>query len=173
MKPRLRFSFVVQSTITLAPSLPEVKADGYHTEPDGTMVGDHGGGVQAEDRVETVPAKPIQRDLRHEQESREGSDASGMTYEDIQRGIREQGANERRSLLKRFCKQHPGTSERAKQAIFKRQIFVGMSSDEAEASWGAPERKHRSVGSWGIHEQWVYGNQYLYFEDGKLSSWQE
>ena len=40
-------------------------------------------------------------------------------------------------------------------------------------SWGQPDDINRSVGSWGVHEQWVYGDEYLYFENGKLTSWQD
>ena len=41
------------------------------------------------------------------------------------------------------------------------------------ASWGKPDDINRSVGPWGVHEQWVYGYKYLYFEDGSLTSWQD
>ena len=48
-----------------------------------------------------------------------------------------------------------------------------MSKEMTISSWGKPDDIHKSVGSWGIHEQWVYGHQYLYFEDGILTSWQD
>jgi HrpA-like RNA helicase len=38
---------------------------------------------------------------------------------------------------------------------------------------GKPKDIKRSVGSWGVHEQWVYTGIYLYFENGKLKSWQD
>ena len=40
-------------------------------------------------------------------------------------------------------------------------------------SIGSPNDINKSTGSWGVHEQWVYRNKYLYFENGKLTSWQE
>ena len=51
------------------------------------------------------------------------------------------------------------------------------------ASWGDPVDINRSVGSWGVHEQWVYSFssgstigyklKYLYFEDEILTSFQD
>jgi hypothetical protein len=59
-------------------------------------------------------------------------------------------------------------------AIAKHRIFIGMTSDEAIASWGLPTDVNRTAGKWGIHEQWIYGdNTYLYFENNKLTSWQD
>jgi hypothetical protein len=56
--------------------------------------------------------------------------------------------------------------------IFAKKIWIGMTKDMAILSWGNPETINRSVGSWGVHEQWVYGDAYLYFENGVLTSWQ-
>jgi hypothetical protein len=53
-----------------------------------------------------------------------------------------------------------------------------MTKDEVVASWGNPYDINRTVGSWGVHEQWVYGEnisnrKYYYFENGVLTSWQD
>jgi len=50
--------------------------------------------------------------------------------------------------------------------------WTGMTREMATISLGSPNDKNRSVGSWGVHEQWVYDNLYLYFENGKLTSYQ-
>jgi hypothetical protein len=54
----------------------------------------------------------------------------------------------------------------------KEGVWIGMSAEEARASsWGRPERVNRSIYSFGVHEQWVYGGRnYLYFKDGVLTS---
>jgi hypothetical protein len=40
-------------------------------------------------------------------------------------------------------------------------------------SLGNPIDINKTVGSWGVHEQWVYNNNmYLYFENDKLTSYQ-
>jgi hypothetical protein len=51
-------------------------------------------------------------------------------------------------------------------------VKLGMTAAQARASsWGAPQSVNRSTGSYGVHEQWVYGGgNYLYFEDGVLTS---
>tara|TARA_R110000744_G_C19226129_1_gene547637 strand:- start:85 stop:795 length:711 start_codon:yes stop_codon:yes gene_type:complete len=52
-------------------------------------------------------------------------------------------------------------------------IWIGMTKEMAIISRGYPKDKNRSVGSWGTHEQWVYDDEYLYFENGYLKSWQD
>ncbi len=54
-------------------------------------------------------------------------------------------------------------------------IWLGMTDEMARLSKGSPTKINRTVGSWGVHEQWVYDNQdtYLYFENGILTSWQD
>lgn len=68
------------------------------------------------------------------------------------------------------------------KAIEYHRFVIGMTEEQAILSVGRPNEINRSVGSWGVHEQWVYRNCriggglrnfYLYFENGKLTSWQE
>ena len=45
-----------------------------------------------------------------------------------------------------------------------------MSKQAAKESWGEPDDINTKTGSYGTHEQWVYGNEsYLYFENGRLT----
>lgn len=64
---------------------------------------------------------------------------------------------------------------RVLKAIEKKEIFLGMTKDQVIASWGLPGKINQSVGGWGVHEQWIYGDYgpYLYFENNKLKSWQD
>jgi hypothetical protein len=57
-------------------------------------------------------------------------------------------------------------------AIGHKNIMVGMSSDQVRRSWGSPERINSSGGISGSHEQWIYGDDYVYFDADKLTSWQ-
>ena len=57
--------------------------------------------------------------------------------------------------------------------IKSQKIKIGMTKEQVLISWGEPDSKNRSVGSWGVHEQWVYGKKYLYFENNKLTSFQD
>ncbi|NGO40424.1 hypothetical protein G4L39_13635 [Limisphaera ngatamarikiensis] len=72
-----------------------------------------------------------------------------------------------------YVKAHPELSERIKSAVLEGSIIIGMSSDDVRASWGDPDKVNRTVGTFGVHEQWIYGDTYLYFEDGVLKSWQD
>lgn len=57
--------------------------------------------------------------------------------------------------------------------IFQEEIWIGMSSEMVIDSQGRPKDINKTVGSWGVHEQWVYDNNtYLYFENDRLTSWQ-
>lgn len=50
--------------------------------------------------------------------------------------------------------------------------WIGMTREMATISLGSPNDINRTVGSWGVHEQWVYDNLYLYFENGILTLYQ-
>ena len=58
------------------------------------------------------------------------------------------------------------------QQLLDGYYWIGMTGDMALVSLGNPWRINKSVGSWGVHEQWVYSSTYLYFENGILDSYQ-
>jgi hypothetical protein len=66
---------------------------------------------------------------------------------------------------------------RTLKAIADREVFIGMTQQQVLMSWGRPDRVNTSVGSWGSHEQWVFGDSpgasYLYFQNGRLASFQQ
>lgn len=75
---------------------------------------------------------------------------------------------------KNYVSAHKNLPKHFREAILKGEVLMGMSLADAEASWGKPKDINRSAGSWGLHEQWVYSLKvYLYFENGKLTSWQD
>jgi len=53
------------------------------------------------------------------------------------------------------------------------EYWIGMTTEMAEISLGSPRNKNKSVGKWGVNEQWVYYKDYLYFENGILESYQK
>jgi hypothetical protein len=58
--------------------------------------------------------------------------------------------------------------------ILEGRIWIGMTKGMAIESQGKPNDVNRTVGKWGVHEQWIYPyNIYLYFENGDLTSWQD
>jgi flagellar biosynthesis GTPase FlhF len=66
-------------------------------------------------------------------------------------------------------------SSRIANKILNRTIWIGMTKEMLIDSWGQPsdDNINRSVGSWGVHEQWIYGDTYVYLENGKVTSWQD
>jgi hypothetical protein len=51
--------------------------------------------------------------------------------------------------------------------------WIGMNKEMATISLGSPNKVNRTVGAWGVREQWVYETIYLYFENGVLTSYQD
>lgn len=96
----------------------------------------------------------------------------------------------RKMMRQNYIKTHPGISSQVKDAILNGDILIGMNQNQVAASRGRPYKINRSTGSYGIHEQWVmvttYGGitrtsgldkkaltyAYIYFENGKVTSWQ-
>ena len=55
--------------------------------------------------------------------------------------------------------------------ILEGKVRIGMTKDMCKEAWGSPRDINRTISDFGTHEQWVYGSgQYLYFENGKLTS---
>ena len=57
--------------------------------------------------------------------------------------------------------------------ILKGKAVIGMNREQVKLAWGNPRDINRTVGSWGVHEQWVYANSYLYFKNGVMTSFQD
>ena len=77
---------------------------------------------------------------------------------------------ERKKQVKKYIKKY---GEKIYKKLREGYIWNGMTKEMAIISRGYPKDKNRSVGSWGTHEQWVYDDEYLYFENGYLRSWQD
>ncbi|MBK7683660.1 MAG: hypothetical protein IPJ26_14855 [Bacteroidetes bacterium] len=62
------------------------------------------------------------------------------------------------------------------ERLRKGEYWLGMTDDMALISLGMPAKQNRTIGRWGVHEQWVYSvydRLYLYFENGVLTSYQD
>ncbi len=76
----------------------------------------------------------------------------------------------------------PDPSSRAGRiatAIAKQQVVIGMTAAEVVRSWGKPDKINSSASRDSRHEQWVFSRdrdigrtQYVYLENGVVSSWQ-
>lgn len=69
-----------------------------------------------------------------------------------------------------------GWSEQVWKDIRDGKIRLGMDAQAVLLSWGAPDDTNTTTTQYGKHEQWVYegyslsDNDYLYFEDGILTT---
>lgn len=68
-------------------------------------------------------------------------------------------------------------TDRELEAARQGKVFIGMSQTGAMCAWGPPDDINRTTFSFGVHEQWVYvagqydiPSNFLYFEDGRLTS---
>lgn len=71
-------------------------------------------------------------------------------------------------------------TDREMDLISSKSVSVGMTENALIASWGRPEDINRTVGSYGVQKQYVYGRiseyssrKYVYVEDGLVTSWQD
>jgi hypothetical protein len=87
-----------------------------------------------------------------------------------QLAVARQKAAEGKRIANIRAKKWPANIEKA---IIDNKILLGMTDEQVRMAWGKPETINRSVGSWGIHEQWAYGSTYLYFENELLKNYQE
>lgn len=89
----------------------------------------------------------------------------------------------------RFCEQDDedsGTAargpasidRRVQHAISARDIVLGMTRQEVEASWGSPNLREVAGNGRGGHERWTYGGRYslsgsrtVIFENGRVAGW--
>ncbi len=71
-----------------------------------------------------------------------------------------------------YVESHNTLNKKTSELILEGKISLGMTPDQVRASWGPPNDINETVGAWGVHAQWVYGSQYVYFENDVLTSWQ-
>ena len=80
---------------------------------------------------------------------------------------------EKQLLEEKYIKQY---GKEVWQKLKWGHFWIGMDREMAIISLGYPDDINRTVGSWGVHEQWVYSTRrklYLYFENGVLNSYQD
>ena len=82
-----------------------------------------------------------------------------------------------RTKAGQICKKNPWWTKETCENIANKKVWIGMSTDQAIASWGKPDDINKTVTSLGVHEQWSYERgdfsyQFLYFDDGILTTFQ-
>ena len=81
--------------------------------------------------------------------------------------------SEMQERISRLKKQVEGlTPEQVEQAT-DGNITMGMSHSAVRLSLGKPDKINDTTTQYGTHSQWVYdGVMYVYFENGKVTAWQ-
>lgn len=54
--------------------------------------------------------------------------------------------------------------------VAERHIVIGMNKNMVKDAWGDPDHINTTQGTYGVHEQWVYGKRYIYFKNGIVTS---
>ena len=54
--------------------------------------------------------------------------------------------------------------------VAEREIVIGMNKNMVKDAWGDPDHINTTQGTYGAHEQWVYGKRYIYFKNGIVTS---
>lgn len=81
-------------------------------------------------------------------------------------------------LYAQLMKANPGKYNMAmRDVVYENKIKIGMTKEESILSWNYPDDINKTTGSFGVLEQWIYrgsnyDNTYVYFENGRLKSWQ-
>ena len=66
--------------------------------------------------------------------------------------------------------------EKQRKLASKPDAAIGMTAEQVKSktSWGEPRYIKTTTNKYGTHEQWVYDDyQYLYFDNGKLTTIQQ
>lgn len=105
----------------------------------------------------------LAEEKRAEQERKKAAElAERKRIEEQQRAKAEREARIRSTYKKEFA-----------DLILAGRVRIGMTASMCREAWGTPIDINRTTGSWGVHEQWVYYDSYLYFENGILTTIQD
>ncbi len=77
------------------------------------------------------------------------------------------------ALLEEAFERNPDWSAEVRKRIANQAVWLNMTKLHLLLSRGRPSDVNRSIGSWGVHEQWVYRGWIAYLEDGILTSLQD
>jgi hypothetical protein len=114
-----------------------------------------------------------QQEIRVEEAQIQQQNAAAAEKEHISKKYEEeniQWQKERQEKLKKLQEKYPNDIA---LRIFDSAIWIGMSKAMLYDSRGYPEDINKTTGSWGVHEQCIYGDTYIYLENGYVSSWQD
>lgn len=66
-----------------------------------------------------------------------------------------------------------GYSKQKANDLLNGVIWIGMSATELKISLGTPQDVNRTINKYGTSEQWIYGDRYVYLENGIVTTIQD
>lgn len=117
--------------------------------------------------------KQIEDELKQQKEQKEAKEAEEEQQKENEKKAKEAEEKEKKEAKEAEEKKQKEIKEAEEKARKKSQgVNLGMSKqDVLDSSWGTPNKVNTTTTKYGVHEQWCYsGNNYLYFENGKLTS---
>jgi hypothetical protein len=121
-------------------------------------------------RIVTVEGEQARESARQARATAE--QAVEGRVESIQ-NLRREGCTPPARAVRNRLRKNPDWSDEIIATTACNRVRIGMTREQAIAGWGRPRDINRSTYSFGVHEQWVYGEYgsgYLYFENGVLTS---
>jgi|SRR6516164_4077093 hypothetical protein len=121
----------------------------------------------------TLPPSPSSPD-EYDAQERAMRDEMAQTEKEMERYRPENIAAEAKRRREDYVNAHPELESWLRDAILTGKIKIGMTAEQVEASCGKPPGGvNTTVTAYGKSEQWVYENDYLYFVNGILTSYQK
>lgn len=76
----------------------------------------------------------------------------------------------RQARVKKMVADHPTWEDEQIAMVLCKRVGIGMTAAQVRLSWGAPESINTTTYASGDHDQWVYGNSYVYLENGIVTA---
>jgi len=78
----------------------------------------------------------------------------------------------KRSVVRDACTKHPDWDMGTCQTMDSREVMIGMTGEQVRLAWGKPKIVNTTFLTGRQHEQWVYGHDHIYLENGIVHSMQ-
>lgn len=118
--------------------------------------------IKAERAAADAKERDEEKRIKEEREA-ERAAADAKAKEDAKR----RAAARKSTLIAKY-------GEAVANDMLKGHVRLGWTKEMCIEAWGRPEDINRTIGDFGVYEQWVYGlKNYLYFENGKLTGIQD
>ncbi len=73
----------------------------------------------------------------------------------------------------KLCASHVDWSKTMCDRVVNKEIALGMTKEQVKLSIGNPERVNKTTTANVAHEQWIYGDDYVYFDGGVVTGVQQ